>query len=82
MIYTRFEAIKEGKLREFTGSVEGYETPEEALRIERIKNKTRKDKISPWSSPAVLPTDGTLSINDGGSNNMASMTDGVDGLRL
>ena len=82
MIDTRFEAIKEGKLREFTGSVEGYETPEEALRIERIKNKTRKDKISPWSSPAVLPTDGTLSINDGGSNNMASMTDGVDGLRL
>jgi hypothetical protein len=82
MTEKRFEAIKEGKLREFTGSVEGYETPEEVLRIERIKNKTDKDEVSPWSSPVVLPTNGTLSVDQGSSNNMASITDSVEKFSL
>lgn len=82
MTEKHFEAIKEGKLREFTGSVEGYETPEEVLRIERIKNKTDKDEVSPWSSPVVLPKNGTLSVDQGSSNNMASITNIVEKFSL
>jgi hypothetical protein len=82
MLDKRLEAIKEGKLREFTGFVEGYETPEEVLRIERIKNKSENNEIPPWSSPVVLPRDATLFIREDGINNVASITDNVEKFSL